>query len=157
MGPRGLLTICQTAERVVSCGGGVASSVTLSTWLTPDKGISKSVASGGCWADTEAGTVDVAPVTPLKTETSDGIAAGIHDGVVGMACGRKSSTKIGDVAVLILALVVLSVRGVLELSRSLLPGVPPSNVGGNTTDLRWGASGLVNLGKTLSAGCFSKC
>ena len=145
-----LLTIVVSAERVVSCRGGVAGSITLSTGLTPDKGISKLISGLRCWADSEAGTVNVAPVTPLKAETLDGVAAGIHDGVVGVASSSKRLTEDGDVALLILARVVLSIGVVLELPGGHLPGVPAGNVGGNTTDLRWRASGLVDLGKTLS-------
>lgn len=152
-----LLTIFMPAERVVSCRGGVAGSITLSTGLTPDKGINKLVSSISRWADSEAGTINVAPVTPLKTETLNGIAAGVNDGVVGVACSSKRLTKDGDIAVLILALIVLSIRVVLELSGVQLESVPARNVGGNTTNLRWRASGLVDLGKTLRTRRCSVC
>ena len=80
---RGLVGIGLTAVRVVSGGARVAGSVRLTTGLTPDEGIGQLETSVSGGADTETSAVNVAPVTPFLTETSDGVSASVDDGVLG--------------------------------------------------------------------------
>lgn len=176
---RGLVGVVLAAEAVVPGGGRVAGSVGLTTGLDPDEGIGKIVAGVGRGADTESGAVDVAPVTPLVAQASDGVAAGIDDGVVGHA-GRLEQRREGvDVDLLVLARVVLGIRGIRELTGALvpvtcalaavvffsvspsidetgrekcLPRVPTGSVGGNTTNLLGATGGLVDVGKLLRTG-----
>lgn len=89
---------------------------------------------------------------PLQTETLDTVTAGIDNGVVGHAGGLEGGTEDLDVGLLVLALVPLGVGGVSELARLHVPRVPPGNVGGNTTELRGAAGGLVHRGELLRAG-----
>ena len=51
--------------RAASGRAGVGCATALSAWFDPDLGIKKLVISGGRRADTEAGTNNIAPVTPL--------------------------------------------------------------------------------------------
>jgi len=138
-----------TTERVITVSAGVADTIGFSTGLDPDEGIDERIACGRGRSDTEASTVDVAPVTPLETEALDSIAASVDDGVVGHACGLEGRSECCDVALLVLALVVLGIRGFFEFSRVHGPGVPSCNVGSDTEDL-FGASGsLVGAGEHL--------
>lgn len=177
---RGLEGVVLAAEAVVPGGGRVAGSVGLATGLDPDEGIGKLVAGVGRGADTESGAVDVAPVTPLVAQASDGVAAGIDDGVVGHAGRLEQRRKGVDVDLLVLARVVLGIRGIRELTGALvpitcalaavvfflsvslsieettrakcLPSVPTGSVGGNTTNLLGATGGLVDVGKLLRTG-----
>jgi len=149
---RGVVGIRVTAEAVVADGRGVAGAVRLATGLDPDEGIGKLGAGGGSRADTEAGSLDVAPVAPFLTETGDGVTAGIDNGVVGHAGGLEGSAEGLDVDLLVLALVVLGIRGRGELAGALVPRIPAGNVGGNTTELLGLAGGSVGLGQLLRTG-----
>lgn len=80
---RGLVRVGLAAEGVVSGSTLVAGAVRLTTGLTPDEGIGKLETSVSGGADTETGAVDIAPVTPFLTETSDGVSASVDDGVLG--------------------------------------------------------------------------
>ena len=106
---------------VVAGSRGVGRAVTLTSGLDPDDGVDERRAGAGCWAGTEASALDVAPVTPLLTETGDGIAASVDDGVVGEASRLQGSRELGDVRLLVLARVVLGVRRVGELTGLLVP------------------------------------
>jgi len=61
---RWLVCISLSAERIVSGSSGVRSSISLSSWLDPDESIEVGVTGGGCWEDTETGTLNVAPISP---------------------------------------------------------------------------------------------
>lgn len=148
---RGLVGIRLAAEAVVADGGAVAGTVRLATGLDPHESVGELEASVSSGADTETGTADVAPVTPFLTETLDTVAASINDGVVWHTSRLELLTELGDVDLLVLALVVLGIRGGRELAGAQVPGVPASNVGGNTTELLGGASSLVSLGQLLGA------
>ena len=58
----------QRAGRVIARRGGVRGTVALSSGLDPDDGVNVRRAGACGRADTEASTLDVAPVTPLLTE-----------------------------------------------------------------------------------------
>jgi hypothetical protein len=91
-------------------------------------------------------------VTPLLAETLNATAASIDDSLVWHTSSLERISEDVDVALLVVALVVLAVGGVFEFTRGLGPRVPSSNVGRDTADLGWGASSLVNLGELLSTG-----
>lgn len=83
----------------------------------------------------------------------DGVTASIDDCVVGGTGGGESGTKDVNVSVLIVGLVVLTVRSVLELSWNLGPGVPSSDIGGNTSQLRGLSGSGVGKSELLGTGC----
>jgi hypothetical protein len=120
----GLVGIGLAAERIVADGTGVAGAVGLATGLDPDEGVGELEASIGSGAAAEAGTVDVAPVTPSLTQARDGVTAGIDDGVVGHAGGLESGTEEGNILLLILGLVPLGIRRISELTRGEIPRCP---------------------------------
>jgi hypothetical protein len=141
-----------SAERIVTASRGVAGAVRLSTRLDPDKGIDEWVASGGGRSDTETGSVDVAPISPGVTEALHGVATSIDDGVVGHAARVEERADGVDVSLLVLAFVILGIRCSGELARVGRPGIPTSNVGGNTEYLFGGTGGLVDLGEHICTG-----
>jgi hypothetical protein len=49
---------------IITSGSGVGGAITLSTWLNPNECILEAVAGIGGWADTEACTDQIAPVSP---------------------------------------------------------------------------------------------
>jgi hypothetical protein len=138
-----------STERIVTVSTWVADSIRLSSRLSPDESIDKRIVSGTGWSDTETSTNNVAPISPCGTETSDTVTSGINDGVVGHTSSLEKRSKGVYVSLLILALVVLGIGGGGELSWGLLECVPSGNVGRDTKDLLWRASGLVDLGETL--------
>ena len=145
-----MLTIFLSAVRVVALGASVAGTIGFTTGLDPDEGISLRVTSLTGWADTETGAVDVAPVTPLLAETGNGVTASINDGIVGHASSLELLAEGSDVLLLVLALVPLSISGLGEFTGRKVPGVPASDVGGETTELLGATTGLVGLGELLS-------
>lgn len=147
----GKLTIRVSTEGIVSISTRVRDTIRLSTWLTPDESIHQSVARRASWSNTETSTVDVTPVTPLETETLDGVASGINDGVVGHAGRLEEGSEGLDVSLLVLALVVLSVRGAGEFSWGGGKCIPAGDVGCEAEYLLWGASGLVDLGDSFGS------
>ncbi|KAK4665535.1 hypothetical protein QC763_0063480 [Podospora pseudopauciseta] len=140
------------AEAVITNSRAVGSTIRLTAGLDPDEGISQLEAGVGRGGTAEAGTVDVAPVTPLLAETLDTAAASVDDGVVGHAGGLEALAKGVDVSALVLARVVLGVGGGGELAGGQVPGVPAGHVGGDATELLRAAGGLVGLGELLGAG-----
>lgn len=140
------------AEAVITNSRAVGSTIRLTAGLDPDEGISQLEAGVGRGGTAEAGTVDVAPVTPLLAETLDTVAASVDDGVVGHAGGLEALAKGVDVSALVLARVVLGVGGGGELAGGQVPGVPAGHVGGDATELLGAAGGLVGLGELLGAG-----
>ena len=138
-----------SAERVVAGSALVGGTVGLTTWLDPDESIDEGVSSGASRADTETGTLDVAPVTPLLAETLLAVAASIDDSLAGHTGALELGGEETDVLLLVLGLVPLSIGGLGELSWGEVVGVPSSNVGGNTTNLLGGTSLLVGVGKFL--------
>ncbi len=147
-----LESIIVTTERIVSVGSGIASTVRLSTGLDPDESIDEGVTGASRGSDTEPGSVDIAPVTPGGAETLDGITSGIDDGVGGHATLLEERGEGVNVALLILALVVLGISGTGELSWAGGECVPAGDVGGDTEDLLGGTSGLVDLGNSVGSG-----
>ena len=117
----GLIRIALTAEAIVPSGAAIAGAVRLAAGLDPDEGVSEVVASGGGRADTETGAVDVAPVAPLLAQTRHAVAARVDDGVVGHAGRLERGPEVVEVQLLVLALVVLGVRGLGELAGGLVP------------------------------------
>ena len=101
---------------VVSGRASIRSTIRLATRLDPDKGIDERVSSGASGADTETGAVDVAPVTPLLAEASDGVAAGIDDGLGRHAGSLELGAEERDVEFLVLRFVPLRIGGFGELS-----------------------------------------
>jgi hypothetical protein len=146
--------IVLSAERIVAGGGRVAGSVGLATGLDPDKGVDERVSGGACGAYTEAGALDVAPVTPLLAETLDTVAGCVDDGLAGHAGGLELGGDHGDVELLVLRLVVLRVSGFGELAGGKIVCVPACNVGGETADLLGAAGVLVNGGELLGSGLY---
>lgn len=73
---RGLVGVGHSAEGVVARSRGVAGAVGFTSGLSPDEGVDEIGTSAGRGADTEAGTLDVAPVTPFLTETGHTVAVG---------------------------------------------------------------------------------
>lgn len=149
---RGLVRIVLAAVAVVAGSGGVGGTIRLTTGLNPDESISERVAGAGGWADTETGTGNVAPVTPLLAEVGDTVAAGIHDSLGWHTGALELGRKELDVCLLVLSLVPLGVGGLGELSRIHIPLVPAGNVGGESTDLLGRARVLVDGRKLLSSG-----
>jgi hypothetical protein len=121
MSYRKKLTIGLAAERVITVSRAVAGTVALTTGLDPDEGISQAVASAASGADTETGTVDVAPVTPRLAEVLNGVTASIHDSLSGHAVLGEERREGIDVGLLVLAVVVSSIGGVGELSWGEVP------------------------------------
>jgi hypothetical protein len=144
--------IVLSAVRVVAGSAGVGSTIGLATGLDPDEGINEGISSGASGADTETGAVDVAPVTPRLAEASDGVAAGIDDGLAGHAGALELGAEERHVELLVLGLVILSISGCGELSGGQVVCVPSGDVGGDTTNLLGGAGRLVHIGETLGTG-----
>lgn len=101
---RWLERIGVTAERVVTDGRAVGGTIRLTTGLDPDKGVDERVVSPGGGADTETGTVNIAPVAPCLTETLNGVAASIDDSLAGHAGGLELGREELDVQFLVLGL-----------------------------------------------------
>jgi hypothetical protein len=87
-----------------------------------------------------------------EPQSLDGVPSGVDDSMVGHTSRSQSSTKFSHISVLILALVVLTIGCVLEFTWDLLPCVPSSDVGGNSTDRRGRTSTLVGVGEFLCTG-----
>ena len=68
---RGFVGVSVAAERVVADGRSVAGAVRLASRLAPDESVDTLDTSVGGGADTEASAVNIAPVTPLLTKTSN--------------------------------------------------------------------------------------
>ena len=153
----GLEGVFLSAVRIVAGGAGIRSTVRLTTGLNPDEGVDERVAGGASGADTETGTLDVAPVTPLLAEASDGVAASIDDGLAGHAGALELGGEQSHVLLLVLGLVPLRVGGLGELSWRQVVRVPASDVGGITADLLGGAGILVDIGKHLGTGLCNVC
>jgi hypothetical protein len=147
-----LVSILLSAVRVVASSAGVGSTIGLATGLDPDEGINEGVSSSTSGADTETGAVDVAPVTPLLAEASDGVAAGIDDGLAGHAGALELGAEERDVELLVLGLVPLGIGGFGELSGGQVVRVPSGDVGRHTANLLGGAGRLVHVGETLGTG-----
>lgn len=101
---------------IVTSGRGIRRTVRLTTRLNPHKRIRVGRASCSGRAHTKTGAVDVAPVTPLLAEASDGVAASVDDGLTWHASSLEERAKRLDVDLLVLALVPLSISGLGELS-----------------------------------------
>jgi hypothetical protein len=153
----GLERIRLTTVRVVAVSRGIAGTIRLATGLDPDKGVDEGVASGGRRAHTEAGAVDVAPVTPLLAKPSDTVAGGVDNGLAGHASGLELGREEADVELLVLGLVVLAVGGAGELAGAQVEGVPAGDVGGDTADLLGASGRLVDLGELLGTGLCWAC
>lgn len=148
----GLEGVVLTAVRVVAGSRRVGGTVGLTAGLDPDEGISLAGAGAGGRADTEAGAVDVAPVTPLLAETLDGVAASVDDGLAGHTGVLEERAEGLNVDLLVLALVPLGVGSLGELSWAEIPCVPTGDVGGEAADLLGRAGVLVDLGEFLRTG-----
>jgi len=72
------------------------------------------------------------------------IATGIHDKLARHTGSLESWGKGSSVTLLVLALVVLGIRGTSELSRGSGVGVPSYDVVGYTHNLTGGSSSLVD-------------
>jgi hypothetical protein len=68
---------------IVSSARGVGGTIALTSGLDPDDGIDVRVVGVGRWADTEAGTLDVAPITPLASDVLNTRATLVNDEVSG--------------------------------------------------------------------------
>jgi hypothetical protein len=136
-----------TAEGIVTVGSGIAGTIRFTTGLDPDESINVGVASAASRTDTETGTLDVAPITPLWAETSDTAAASINDSLGGHTGALEGGTEVLDVELLVLALVPLSIRELGKLAGALVERVVAGNVGRNTTELLRRASSLVDRGE----------
>lgn len=92
----------------------VASSITLTTYfdisyyqkrrtwirhtrLSPDQSIDQGIASGGSWARSKAGVLDVAPLAPFGPDRKPAGAALIDDEVGGDSLGREEGGEGFDV------------------------------------------------------------
>jgi hypothetical protein len=117
----GVVGVVLAAEAVVAGGRAVAGAVRLAAGLDPHKGVGEVVTGRARRAHAKAGAVDVAPVTPLLAQAGDGVAARVDDGVVGHAGRLEQGRKRVDVDLLVLALVVLGVRGGREFTGALVP------------------------------------
>lgn len=149
---RRLVRILLATEGVVAGGAGVAGTVRFTSRLDPDEGVSEVRVDISSGTRTEAGIDDVAPVTPLETASRVSRAASVDNGVVGHASRVESRTEQGNVLLLVLGLIPLSIVGVGELTGLSVPLVPAGDVGGETTQLRGVAGVLVSLGELLSTG-----
>jgi hypothetical protein len=90
-------SIRESAGRVEANRGAVRGTVALTTGLDPDDGVDERVTSVGRRASTEAGTLDVAPVTPLLTDVLDTRASLVDDEVGGEVVLRKQGSEGVDV------------------------------------------------------------
>jgi hypothetical protein len=144
--------IALSTERVVACRTRIARTIRLATGLDPDERIDEGVASSTCGADTETSALDVAPITPLSTETGDTVATSVDDGLRGHAGGLEFGAEHGDVEFLVLGLVILRIGGFGELAGREIVCVPAGDVGGDTADLLGATSGLVDGGELLGSG-----
>lgn len=59
-----LKSIAISTVGVIAGRAGIRGTITFTTGLYPDKGIGQSVTSLGSWSNTEAGSLDIAPITP---------------------------------------------------------------------------------------------
>lgn len=103
----GLHGIRKTASRVVTRRRCIRSAITFTSGLDPYDSIDVRVTGGGGGAHTEAGSLDVAPVTPLNTDVLDTGATLIDDEVGGEARGCEHGAQGVDVV----DLVVVGVAG----------------------------------------------
>lgn len=150
----GLEGIGFTAETVVSGGGGVGSTVTLTTWLDPDESVEESVTSVSAWAGTETSSLLVAPITPV--ELTSWLLAGttlVSDELdVGPSGLLKERSEGVDVSLLVTDTVdggeLLSDRW----AGSDGPGVVVGGVGGKTTESGWLTSVLPEGNIVWSSG-----
>jgi hypothetical protein len=78
---RRLERIVLSAERIVPVCAAIARTIRLATRLDPHKRINKCVAGLAGGTHTEAGALDVAPVTPLLAEASHTVARSVDDGL----------------------------------------------------------------------------
>jgi hypothetical protein len=124
-----------SAKGVVTVRSAVAGTIGLSTGFDPNESICEWVASGGSRADTETGSVDAALVSLDLAEALHGVAACVDDGVGGHAVLLDERQDGVDVALLVLALVVLGIGGEGEFTGAGGPGVPAGDVGRNIEDL----------------------
>lgn len=99
----GLLGVRETAVGVVAGARGVRGTVALASGLDPDDGVDERRAGVGRRAGTEAGVVDVAPVTPLLADVLDTGAALVDDEVRGEALLGQQRREGVDVELLIVA------------------------------------------------------
>lgn len=146
------LTLRLPAEKIVQLGTFITRAVALATGLDPHQRISQRVARLSRRPYSKSGAFDVAPVAPLLTQARDTVAARVDDGVVGHAGLLQGRPEDVDVELLILALIVLRVRGLRELARDGVPLVPAGHVGRDAAELRRRAAGFVSLGELLCAG-----
>jgi hypothetical protein len=91
----------KTASRVVANGRGIRSTIAFTSGLDPNDSIDVRVTGGGGGADTETGSLDVAPVTPLGTDVLDTRATQIDDEVSGEAIGGELGAEGVDVVGLV--------------------------------------------------------
>lgn len=126
----GDLGIWATAHRIVTGGAGVGGTVGLSSWLDPDDGIDVLVSSVGGWAETETGTLDVAPVAPSRADVLDTRTALVDDELSVPSLGAEHRSKGVDVVGLVVVRVALGGW----VGRGSSEGVVVGNVGSETTD-----------------------
>ena len=132
-----------STEGIVTRGRWVADTIRFSTRLDPHKGINESRRSRGCRSGTETGSLDVTPITPLKTETLDSVATSVNDGVARHStCGNKWAEDF-DVALLVMGLVILAIGSILKLSWVLGVCVPSGYVSGDSENLLGRAGSLI--------------
>lgn len=148
----GLVGVVLAAEAIVASSARIRGTVTLAAGLSPNESVRLGVTRISGRSNTETGAVDVAPVTPLLAETGDGVATGVHDGIVGHAGRLELGAELCHVRLLVLAAVVLGVLGAGELTGALVPRVPASDVGRETADLLRRACILVDRGEALGSG-----
>ena len=103
----GLLGVRETAVGVVAGGTGVAGAITFTSRLDPDNRIDQAGTSVCCGAGTEAGLVNIAPITPLLTDVLDTRATLIDDEVGREALLCQKRGKRIDVVDLIVVRVTL--------------------------------------------------
>ena len=133
---------------VVASSRRVRSTIGLATGLDPDEGISKRVTSVGRRSETETSSGSVAPVTLLllASRLLTGSALVDDELGVGPTLLLKERRKSVDELLLIVVGVALGVVGL----GGELPAVVVGDVGGETSEARRLASGLVDLTVELS-------
>jgi hypothetical protein len=127
----GDLSIRTTAHGVVAGSAGVGGTIGFSSWLDPDDGIDVRRAGASGWVGTETSVLDVAPVTPGRSDVLLTGTALINDELsVPSARGEHRSQGV-DVVDLIVVVIALGdwVGG------SSTEGIVVGNVGGKTTDV----------------------
>jgi len=136
--------IGHAAVSVVSHGRGVGGTVALATWLDPDVGVEESVGRDGVWADTETGSLGIAPVSPCGLTSWLLSRSGlVDDEVSGEASLGQKRSEVSNVGLFVARWVSLGVRW----AGGDGPGVVVGNVGGETTDLGWRSSSLDDFGE----------